>query len=198
MPPLDPGALTVVMKSTPITPILLQLHWLPVKERIHYKILLLTFKALHGLAPTYLSALLHPYVPSRNLSTGTEAKMIVPPDWSNLTLQLQDSLTSAVGDFLEKWEWNITQAESVLDAQLTEENFRNVIWYLVVMIGMFAFIVVAILVSTVKSKRREHSNDPYHKYIEGDWSTQPQIQGYSQSYVISNPSIRTFDGPGSP
>ncbi|KAI4898285.1 hypothetical protein NFI96_024414 [Prochilodus magdalenae] len=51
-------------KSAHITPILLQLHWLPVTERIHYKILLLTFKALHGLAPTYLSALLHPYVPS--------------------------------------------------------------------------------------------------------------------------------------
>ena len=32
--------------------------WLPVPERIHYKILLLTFKALHGLAPHYLSELL--------------------------------------------------------------------------------------------------------------------------------------------
>ncbi|KAI4881540.1 hypothetical protein NFI96_001572 [Prochilodus magdalenae] len=54
-------------KSAHITPILLQLHWLPVTERIHYKILLLTFKALHGLAPTYLSALLHPYVASPQL-----------------------------------------------------------------------------------------------------------------------------------
>ncbi|KAI4890143.1 hypothetical protein NFI96_020029 [Prochilodus magdalenae] len=51
-------------KSTYITPIPLQLHWLPVTERIHYRVLLLTFKALHRLAPTYLSALLHPYVPS--------------------------------------------------------------------------------------------------------------------------------------
>ncbi|XP_036429270.1 potassium voltage-gated channel subfamily E member 2-like [Colossoma macropomum] len=124
--------------------------------------------------------------------------MIVSSDWSNLTLHLQDSLTSAVGHFLEQWQWNVTQAERTLDARLAEENFRDVIWYLVVMIGMFAFIVVAILVSTVKSKRREHSNDPYHKYIEGEWSTQPQIQAYNQSYVISNPSTRTFDGPGSP
>ncbi|KAL7881467.1 hypothetical protein AOLI_G00083150 [Acnodon oligacanthus] len=124
--------------------------------------------------------------------------MIVPSDWSNLTLHLQDSLTSAVGHFLEQWQWNVTQAERTLNNRLAEENFRDVIWYLVVMIGMFAFIVVAILVSTVKSKRREHSNDPYHKYIEGDWSTQPQIQSYNQSYVISNPNARTFDGPGSP
>uniref|UniRef100_W5LUF4 Potassium voltage-gated channel subfamily E member 2 n=1 Tax=Astyanax mexicanus TaxID=7994 RepID=W5LUF4_ASTMX len=81
----------------------------------------------------------------------------------------------AIGGFLEQWRWNVTQAERVLDARLAEENFQNVVWYLVVMIGMFAFIVVAILVSTVKSKRREHSNDPYHKYIEGDWKSKGKI-----------------------
>ena len=65
-------------KSAHITPILLQLHWLPVTERIHYKILLLTFKALHGLAPTYLSALLHPYVPSRKLRSSDSGLLAVP------------------------------------------------------------------------------------------------------------------------
>ncbi|XP_026851555.1 potassium voltage-gated channel subfamily E member 2-like [Electrophorus electricus] len=124
--------------------------------------------------------------------------MPISSDWSNLTLHLQDSLTGALSDFLENWQRNITQGERVLGARLAEENFRDVIWYLVVMIGMFAFIVVAILVSTVKSKRREHSNDPYHKYIEGEWSSQPQIQAYSQSYVISSPALRAFDGPCSP
>ena len=33
------------------------LHWLPVKYRIVFKILLLTFKAIHKLAPTYISEL---------------------------------------------------------------------------------------------------------------------------------------------
>ena len=32
-----------------ITPLLAELHWLPVCFRIHYKILLITFKILHGL-----------------------------------------------------------------------------------------------------------------------------------------------------
>ena len=41
-----------------ITPTLVKLHWLPVKYRIHFKILLITFKAIHGLAPKYLSELL--------------------------------------------------------------------------------------------------------------------------------------------
>ena len=40
-----------------ITPFLRVLHWLPVKYRIVLKILLLTFKAIHKLAPTYISEL---------------------------------------------------------------------------------------------------------------------------------------------
>ena len=42
-----------------ITPVLNSLHWLPVKYRIEYKILLLTFKALIGDGPFYLKELLH-------------------------------------------------------------------------------------------------------------------------------------------
>ena len=41
-----------------ITPLLAELHWLPVRARIHYKILLITFKILHGLSPKYLSDLI--------------------------------------------------------------------------------------------------------------------------------------------
>ena len=40
-----------------ITPVLQQLHWLPVFYRIKFKILLTTFKAIHGTAPGYLCEL---------------------------------------------------------------------------------------------------------------------------------------------
>ena len=40
-----------------ITPLLKSLHWLPVKYRIVFKILLITFKAIHGLPPAYISDL---------------------------------------------------------------------------------------------------------------------------------------------
>ena len=43
------------------------LHWLPIHQRIQYKIILLTFKCLHGLAPGYLAELVKPYNPSRSL-----------------------------------------------------------------------------------------------------------------------------------
>ncbi len=52
-------------KRDHVTPLLRQLHWLPVKSRIRFKICLLTFKALYGLAPPYVTALLTRYEPGR-------------------------------------------------------------------------------------------------------------------------------------
>ena len=44
--------------SCHITPLLLKLHWLPVEFRENFKILLITFKAIHGLAPSYITELI--------------------------------------------------------------------------------------------------------------------------------------------
>ena len=41
-----------------ITPILINLHWLPIHKRIIFKVLLLTYKCLNGVGPKYLSELL--------------------------------------------------------------------------------------------------------------------------------------------
>ena len=61
-----------------ITPVLHQLHWLPIKHRIDYKILLHTFKAIHNLAPPYLSDLLHINVPTRSLRSASSISLTVP------------------------------------------------------------------------------------------------------------------------
>ena len=45
---------TKTKKFDHITPVLTDLHWLPIEFRIDYKLLLLTFKALNGLAPQYM------------------------------------------------------------------------------------------------------------------------------------------------
>ena len=50
--------ITGIRKYDHITPLLKQLHWLPVKRRIEYKIVLLVFKCLQRTAPEYLSELL--------------------------------------------------------------------------------------------------------------------------------------------
>ena len=44
-----------------------ELHWLPIEQRIIFKILLMTFKCLNGIAPSYLSDLVTRYIPRRNL-----------------------------------------------------------------------------------------------------------------------------------
>ncbi len=50
-----------------ITPTLKTLHWLPVTRRCQFKILVLTFKSLHGKAPSYLCDILNWYKPTRHL-----------------------------------------------------------------------------------------------------------------------------------
>ena len=56
-------------KADHITPLLIDLHWLPVEQRINFKVLLFTYKIVNGLAPLYLNVndLLVPYVPRRAL-----------------------------------------------------------------------------------------------------------------------------------
>ena len=70
--------LTRTRKFDHITPILTSLHWLPIQARSDFKVLLLTYKSLHGLAPPYLSDLLIPYVPSRALRSQDAGYLIVP------------------------------------------------------------------------------------------------------------------------
>jgi len=52
------GLIMDIGKYSHITSALYELHWLPVLARIHFKILLLAFKANHGLAPAYFSNIL--------------------------------------------------------------------------------------------------------------------------------------------
>ena len=61
-----------------ITAVLRQLHWLPMKWRIKYKIVVLVFRSLHGLAPAYVSTLIMPYEPRRALRSTRSALLCVP------------------------------------------------------------------------------------------------------------------------
>jgi hypothetical protein len=70
--------LTKTPKFSHITPILKELHWLPVEKRIQYKILLLTFKCLNNLAPNYLKELLEIYHPPRPLRSASTLNLKVP------------------------------------------------------------------------------------------------------------------------
>jgi hypothetical protein len=70
--------ITKKRKCEHITPVLKYLHWLPVKFRIDYKILLLCYKAQKGLAPTYLADMLTPYKAQRTLRSADKNLLVEP------------------------------------------------------------------------------------------------------------------------
>ena len=49
-----------------ITPVLFALHWLPIRQRIQFKLLLLVYRCTHQLAHGYLMDIVVPYVPARS------------------------------------------------------------------------------------------------------------------------------------
>ena len=58
------------------TPLLEKLHWLPISERIKYKVACMCFSAVSGSGPPYLSELLHVYTPSRTLRSSSDTRML--------------------------------------------------------------------------------------------------------------------------
>ena len=71
-------------KYSNITPSLYDLHWLPIQERIHFKILLLAFKVIHGQAPAYLSSLLSVKSKSYYSLRSNSSTLFDPPTAQNL------------------------------------------------------------------------------------------------------------------
>ena len=61
-----------------ITPIMFKLHWLRLNYHIHFKILLLVYKCLDGLAPIYLSELLRYSNSSQLLRSSSQNFVAVP------------------------------------------------------------------------------------------------------------------------
>jgi hypothetical protein len=101
-------------KRDPITPVLRSLHWLKVPERIDFKIALLVFKVLQGVAPVYLRQLVKVHEPSRSLRSSSCGPLIERPltrlrttegafgvaaarVWNSLPLSVRSAVT--LGDF---------------------------------------------------------------------------------------------------
>ena len=65
-------------RSDHITPIFRDLHWLPIVQRINYKIALITHRAYYDGAPEYLASLAVKYQPARVLRSATQARLLKP------------------------------------------------------------------------------------------------------------------------
>ena len=66
---------SLTKKADHIQPVLFNLHWLPVHKRVEFKLLCLTYKVLHDIAPLYLKELLNIRVPGRTLRSTAEGAL---------------------------------------------------------------------------------------------------------------------------
>lgn len=60
-----------------ISPVLKRLHWLPIQERIQFKLLSLTYKAIHNQAPIYLKEMMTEQKPNRPLRSEDDNRLQV-------------------------------------------------------------------------------------------------------------------------
>ena len=91
-----------------VTEALMELHWLPIRSRIDYKIALITYKTLHGDGPEYLKEMLTPMqnrkslrsmngdllkLPKSKLKSGGDRSFSVaaPRVWNSLPIKLKCS-----------------------------------------------------------------------------------------------------------
>ena len=114
-------------KCDPISPILLDLHWLPIAFRIDFQIALVTYRCLHCLAPRYLSSLLRLPVSSRLacdrlISMKSRTKTYCCPSFKTYAPQLWNSLPQNV-----RIASSLAQFRSRLKTHLITIAFRDVI-----------------------------------------------------------------------
>lgn len=65
-------------KDEHVTPVLHDLHWLPIKMRVHFKVLLYTYKGLNDHAPSYICDMIEIYKPGKPLRSGSQCMLVVP------------------------------------------------------------------------------------------------------------------------
>ena len=121
--------ISLTRKHDHITPVLIDLHWLPITYRIKFKIILMTFKILHNLAPEYLNDLISIYKPARNLRSSSSLQLSTnsynlksygsrcfsvsaPHLWNSLPVSLRnihqlDTFKSALKTYLFRQAFNL-------------------------------------------------------------------------------------------
>ena len=84
--------ITHTKKTDHITPVLADLHWLPIEQRLKYKMCLIVFKILHEMAPSYLTELVQPYVPGhrglRSSKQGLLQEKAAKHQWGQRSFQV--------------------------------------------------------------------------------------------------------------
>jgi len=100
-----------------ITPVLADLHWLPVRYRIVYKIALITFKALTTQQPQYLTELIRHYEALRQLRSRGVNILQTSPTVLNFSKHAFCHASPLV--------WNNLPQSVISDLTVTTNTFKN-------------------------------------------------------------------------
>ena len=100
---------TQALHHTSVTELWPQLHWLPIRQRIDYKLGTITFRDIHTGVPGYLASELHRHQPSRALCSGAttllrrphtssdfhrhSSAVSAPAVWTNIPTAVRDSIS---------------------------------------------------------------------------------------------------------
>ena len=102
---------------------LYELHWLPVRQRISFKILLFVFKAIHGIAPIYLRELVSIKRPGNyNLRSSLDGLLLAMPTYrSRVTLGDRSFQVAALA------LWNVLPREirSITDLGISKCHLKS-------------------------------------------------------------------------
>ena len=121
--------ITRTRKYEHMTPVLRRLHWLPINQRITFKLMLITYKAQNDQAPSYISDLLQPVSHTRSLRSVTKRDLKVPRSksvtygdrcFSIAAPKLWNSLPSDI-----KSASSLTTFKRLLKTHLFKEAYEN-------------------------------------------------------------------------
>ncbi|XP_028646822.1 potassium voltage-gated channel subfamily E member 1 [Erpetoichthys calabaricus] len=90
-------------------------------------------------------------------------------------------LESVLASLVQKYVSNMTA--DVSSKPQREDDTMGAL-YILLMMGFFSFFTFAIMFSYIRSKKLEHSRDPYNMYIATDWH-----EGKGPCYIIQNSMV---------
>jgi len=116
-----------VKKSEHITPLLCELHWLRVPERIKFRLCVLAFRRLHGTAPRYLAETLH-LTTSRSsrsrLRSAATSTLIVPATRRRILGDRAFPVAAELSAVFRQ-RWTVTGG---LSTATEDSTFQNILW----------------------------------------------------------------------
>ena len=107
-----------------VRPLVYNLHWLSVKLRIDFKILLLTYKAINGLAPFYLHQLISLKEACKyKLRSDCDGLLLNPVKFKTLTTLGDRSFAAAAPQLWNSLPYSIRSSPSVASFKKTLKTF---------------------------------------------------------------------------